>query len=116
MPCTMKLKPCPFCGAEPELISEESLIPGHKLFHVECVNDGCQMDDVSTACSSSPFGAVDAWNCRAERTCHAVLTETLSGVSARVWECSECGHTFEDVNGEYAFCPRCGARVVGVGE
>lgn len=36
--------------------------------------------------------------------------------ASTVWECSECGHTFEDVNGEYAFCPRCGARVVGVGE
>lgn len=25
-------------------------------------------------------------------------------------ECSVCGHTYEHVNGDYEFCPRCGRR------
>ena len=25
-------------------------------------------------------------------------------------ECSECGHTYEHVNGDYEFCPRCGRK------
>lgn len=29
-----------------------------------------------------------------------------------VMECSECGHTYEHVNGDYEFCPRCGRRIV----
>ena len=27
-----------------------------------------------------------------------------------VMECSECGHTYEHVNGDYEFCPRCGRK------
>lgn len=30
-----------------------------------------------------------------------------------VMECSECGHTYEHVNGDYEFCPRCGRKRVG---
>jgi len=29
-----------------------------------------------------------------------------------VMECSECGHTYEHVNGDYEFCPRCGKKRV----
>lgn len=29
-----------------------------------------------------------------------------------VMECSECGHTYEHVNGDYEFCPRCGRKRV----
>lgn len=31
-------------------------------------------------------------------------------------ECSECGHTYEHVNGDYEFCPRCGRRRSDVDE
>lgn len=35
-------------------------------------------------------------------------------VTVHVMECSECGHTYEHVNGDYEFCPHCGRRVVEV--
>lgn len=50
----------------------------------------------------------------ARGTCTADLTDTFvteDGIRVRQWECSECGHTFEDVYGEYEFCPRCGRRI-----
>ena len=37
-------------------------------------------------------------------------------VTVHVMECSECGHTYEHVNGDYEFCPHCGRRVVEVDE
>lgn len=57
-------------------------------------------------------------------TCQADETETIECVCDDVWhygkrltvhvmECSECGHTYEHVNGSYEFCPRCGAKVIG---
>ena len=56
-------------------------------------------------------------------TCQADETETIECVCDDVWhyckrltvhvmECSECGHTYEHVNGSYEFCPRCGRRIV----
>ena len=59
-------------------------------------------------------------------TCHADETDTIrcwvktdmAGTERmkliHVMECSECGHTYEHVNGDYEFCPRCGRRIVGV--
>lgn len=32
-------------------------------------------------------------------------------VTVHVMECSGCGRTYEHVNGEYEYCPRCGARI-----
>lgn len=56
-------------------------------------------------------------------TCTADETETWECVcdgmghygkrlTVHVMECSECGHTYEHVNGSYEFCPHCGRRVV----
>ena len=63
-----------------------------------------------------------------ERTTTVDETETLHArgdtwgtkefdkkVIVHVMECSECGHTYEHVNGDYEFCPRCGRRIVEVG-
>lgn len=54
-------------------------------------------------------------------TCQADETERISTswkdgrhVTIHVMECSECGHTYEHVNGPYEFCPRCGRKVVEV--
>ena len=58
-------------------------------------------------------------------TCHADETDTWEcvcdgigrygkRVTVHVMECSECGHTYEHVNGDYEFCPHCGRRVVEV--
>ncbi len=57
-------------------------------------------------------------------TCHADETDTIKcWVKCKdepstehmelihVMECSACGGTYEHVNGEYEYCPRCGRRV-----
>jgi Zn finger protein HypA/HybF involved in hydrogenase expression len=61
-------------------------------------------------------------------TCHADETETISvrgdtwgnrfdkHFTIHVMECSECGQTYEHVNGDYEYCPRCGRRIEVVGE
>ena len=56
-------------------------------------------------------------------TCHADETDTWEcvcdgigrygkRVTVHVMECSECGRTYEHVNGGYEFCPRCRRKVV----
>lgn len=83
------------------------------------------------ACSLTPEQAIAATlgscNClNSERTgtCIADETETISvrgdtrgyyfdkHFTIHVMECSECGHTYEHVNGDYEYCPRCGRRIV----
>lgn len=54
-------------------------------------------------------------------TCEADETETIAcrcysdphGKAVyhiHVMECTECGHTYEHVNGDYEYCPRCGRK------
>lgn len=47
-------------------------------------------------------------------TCRLDLTdvETHGNVKVRVYECSRCGRTCEDVYGKYERCPHCGGVVV----
>ena len=33
-------------------------------------------------------------------------------VTIHVMECSECGRTYEHVNGDYEYCPHCGRHIV----
>lgn len=60
-------------------------------------------------------------------TCHADETETFECVcdgighygkrlTVHVMECSVCGRTYEHINGDYEYCPRCGARIKVVEE
>lgn len=60
---------------------------------------------------------------RFAHTCHADETDTVryTGTSStghtetgtiHYMECSECGRTYEHVNGDYPHCPHCGKRVV----
>lgn len=47
-------------------------------------------------------------------TCRLDLTdvETHGNVKVRIYECSRCGRTCEDVYGKYERCPHCGGVVV----
>ena len=94
-----ELKPCPFCGAEPEPI-----------------NGGeCMFFDHDDACYFEAFRSfrsvemapdeIAAWNTRAERTCTAVLAK-----SDYASTCSECGAML--ANWAMQYCPNCGAKVV----
>lgn len=47
-------------------------------------------------------------------TCRLELTdvETHGSAKVRIYECSECGRTCEEIYGKYERCPHCGAEVV----
>ena len=47
-------------------------------------------------------------------TCHLELTdvETHGNTKVRIYECSECGRSCEEIYGKYDRCPHCGAVVV----
>ena len=59
-------------------------------------------------------------------TCQADETDLIPFVRAdsgdfevdyiHVMECTECGHTYEHVNGDYEYCPRCGRKREDVSE
>ena len=108
---------CPFCanGNEAELRTDYS---ERYAYSVECVWCGAKTGQYRCADE-----AIQAWNTRAERTCHADLN---AGRNAVV--CSECGSSmllgcweeFTDWGGNvlidtfktYPYCPNCGSRVL----
>lgn len=51
---------------------------------------------------------IDRPTCRLELT----DTETYGNVKVRIYECSECGRTCEEIYGKYERCPHCGAVVL----
>lgn len=69
---------------------------------------------------------IDHWYMSEERTCQADETELIPFVRAdsgdfevdyiHVMECTECGHVYEHVNGDYEYCPRCGRKREDVSE
>ncbi len=54
-----KLKPCPFCGAEAEVIIHPYTVQ-IDVFGVECTRCGCKTEQNYT----SKIGAIGAWNRR----------------------------------------------------
>jgi len=72
---------------------------------------------------AATLGATDAKPTQEESsgTCEADETDTwecvrddLGGygktMTVHVMECTECGHVYEHVNGDYEYCPRCGRK------
>lgn len=65
-------------------------------------------------------------NSERTETCEADETDLIPFVRAdsddfevdyiHVMECTECGHVYEHVNGDYEFCPRCGRKREDVSE
>jgi len=53
----------------------------------------------------------DTWECVCDGIGHYGERMTI-----HVMECSECGRTYEHVNGGYECCPHCGRRIVEVSE
>ena len=50
--------------------------------------------------------------CKADETEHIDISwQDGRHLTIHVMECSECGRTYEYVNGEYEYCPHCGRRV-----
>lgn len=96
------LLPCPFCGGEAE-------IRGNSALFVQCVNCGTRYGD---RYHTTKAEAIAAWNTRVERTCHADYRGGGYGIGG--WYCSECGgYMHDDIQQDMAYCPNCGARVIG---
>lgn len=104
-----ELKRCPFCGGEATIAPEMSgpLSPGRVLgCDIGCDGDGCPGNIGRSYLYPSEKVATEAWNRRAESTCHYVYDKEISA-----WRCSECGG-LEPVGDHVRYCPDCGARVV----
>lgn len=100
-----ELKPCPFCGGEAEYRAAKYVrtVFKHSVVCLECF--------ASVPPKASEQEAIEAWNTRAERTCHVELVDQNESDPVGVAICSECGSNgFEIQNSNY--CSYCGAKVV----
>lgn len=107
-----ELMPCGFCEHDEA-----------RVIVVDEVTDaGCEEATVPLYAASCPYcgalgpmalsedEAVEAWNRRAERTCHVVRSgEPAPTGVPRERRCSECGGMLSRFG---AYCHNCGARVV----
>lgn len=75
--------------------------------HVKCESCGSISEVVTESLSLSEVEkmAEEAWNRRAERTCHAVFDDS----NWYKWICSECGQPIDRADN---YCFSCGAKVV----
>jgi len=71
-------------------------------------SDNCTNGERTETCEADE---TDTWEC---------VRDDLGGygktMTVHVMECSECGHVYEHVNGDYEFCPRCGRKREDVSE
>lgn len=123
----MKLKPCPFCGGEAELVEGEygMYLTGYAIY---CKGTcGAKLGVTGRLCEAYEWipyfdteaEAIAAWNSRAERTCRN-NKDKWSGLAKYLFVCSECGWNLVDVgNGAIDLsarlmkrCPMCGAKVM----
>ena len=98
-----EVKPCPFCGAEPDVVHSNQYETDVAFFKH------------SARCPLHPSRVMgfrvlmtpdfEAWNTRYERTCHAIPREYRWAAC----ECSACGSVLEYSDD---YCKHCGRRVV----
>lgn len=65
-------------------------------------SDNCTNGERTETCRADE---TDTWEC---------VRDDLGGygktMTVHVMECTECGHVYEHVNGDYEYCPRCGRK------
>lgn len=99
-----EFKQCPFCGGEAEIMQTEA----RTFLYVFCGGCGASGDYRDTA-----EEAAEAWNRRAERTCHFIPYEVDEDTGFfDCMECDSCGLVTDVSEAVYFnFCPECGAKV-----
>ena len=104
---TTELLPCPFCGGEAVLLEPDE---SSTFYRVGCNCAHCIGANAVWHAQTSEAEAIAAWNARAERTCE--LSD--NGTWGYPYVCSACDASFDaDVNnGDFNYCPNCGAKVV----
>lgn len=108
---TGELLSCPFCSAEPEILSD-----GRRTWGLVQHNDGCLFPIYPK--HEIPETDFAAWNTRAERTCKVVASYDTSGIDSRdsnaEWYFAfSCGcELYWDEPEPPSYCPNCGAKVV----
>lgn len=112
-----ELLPCPFCGSEAELHPAYDIdtddVDG---YFVICRNKNCTAWP-ETAEYPTEAEAIEAWNTRAERTCHI---DPFVKDEFRGYQCTNCGirKGIYKTDGllvahmGFNYCPNCGAKVV----
>lgn len=106
---------CPFCGGKPVRFTWKQNLDEDSYY----VTYGCTKKDHTVRVSGdSDLEAIEAWNTRYERTCHALP----SGVGCYI-SCSECGSynipMYRDSGSHFlmpSYCPHCGAKVIYANE
>lgn len=123
---TSELLPCPFCGGEAALLSNNG------AYWVQCVHNiekggimsGClngtaiyeRHSDIPDLDYDPREKAIAAWNTRVERTCRVDVRERR--IMHQYWNecvCSECDQNFwmnEAFFPMPLYCPNCGRKVV----
>lgn len=114
-----ELKPCPFCGCKSKIVQcdDEGNVRGEEYesnpwsglgYRVVHESDDCPIstgEEGYNLIYDSREQAVEAWNNRAERTCH-----NLSDFQdCDCFICSECGYSLGDPR--WFYCPKCGGKI-----
>lgn len=113
-----ELKPCPCCGPKAFIIPTTKCDPPIDehcwTAKLRCHECGLNISRSDATEKEALHEAIEAWNTRAERTCHSV------SASSNFFRCSECGceimFTVDGWKplymGRVNYCPNCGAKVV----
>lgn len=107
----IKLKPCPFCGSEPEIVDF-----GASVF-VRC--NGCRIR--SRTMQASVDYAAKEWNQRVNElpkanwereVCTSFWNCDIRIIENEAATCSRCKKSFFMPTDNFNYCPNCGARMV----
>ena len=101
-----ELRECPHCGATRGLytLDEYGGLCADDNLITQIFCDNCKSAFENERANNGKE-LIEAWNTRAERTCGLRSRYT----SLYCYECSECG---KGMKPEWAYCPKCGARVI----